>query len=62
MKKKLAEELEEQVDQLRSVIAQAGEDKKILEAELGNMQNAVNILREKLNLFTLEMRISITAD
>ncbi|XXG56096.1 hypothetical protein AAC387_Pa03g3601 [Persea americana] len=47
--KKLTQDLRAQIDHLQSVIAQAGEDKKALEAEVGRKQDAIDILQQRIN-------------
>ncbi|RWR83032.1 MAR-binding filament-like protein 1-1 [Cinnamomum micranthum f. kanehirae] len=54
--RKLAGDLKAQMDHLRGIIAQAGEDKKILEALLREKQDVANVLEERLDLLILETK------
>ncbi|RWR77510.1 MAR-binding filament-like protein 1-1 [Cinnamomum micranthum f. kanehirae] len=53
--KKLTQDIGAQIDHLQGVIAQAGEDKRALEAEVGLKQDAIDILQQRINQLSLEI-------
>ncbi|XXG56092.1 hypothetical protein AAC387_Pa03g3597 [Persea americana] len=54
--KQLTQELRAQIDHLQGAIAEAGEDKKAIGAEVGRKQEAIDILQQRINQLNLEIK------